>query len=223
MLVNWIENTPEMFDARYFAYASISALLVVSPGASMAVVMEAAVSAGRAAALFTVLGINIANASLGLASALGMSLVFHQWPWAMHVIRVGGAVYLSYLGIRKLWELWRDRAAAPSAGAAKPLTPEHLSSGGRVVRGVATNLLNPSVVIFYMTFLPQFVGPQDSFFARFLLLAATHVSMSLVWLSIWALALGALAGVFSRPFVRRTLDGLTGAILTGLGARLLAS
>ena len=83
-----------MFDARYFAFASISALLVISPGASMAVVTEAAVSAGRGAALFTVLGINIANASLGLASALGMSLVFHQWPWAMEAIRIAGALYL---------------------------------------------------------------------------------------------------------------------------------
>jgi threonine/homoserine/homoserine lactone efflux protein len=212
-----------MFDARYVAFASISALLVISPGASMAIVMEAAMSAGRAAALFTVLGANLANASLGLASALGMSLVFHQWPWAMQVIRIGGAAYLLYLGSRKLWQLVTSRAAAPSADAAKPVTLEHLSNGGRVARGVATNLLNPSVVIFYMTFLPQFVGPQDRVFARFLLLVATHVSMSLAWLSIWALALGALAGVFARPTVGRALDGLAGAVLAGLGARLLLS
>ena len=96
-----------------------------------------------------------------------------------------------------------------------------MTSGDRVARGVATNLLNPSVVVFYMTFLPQFVGPQDRFFPRFLLLAATHVSMSSAWLSIWALALGALAGVFARPLVRRTLDGLTGAVLIGLGVKLV--
>ncbi len=211
-----------MFDARYFAYATISALLVISPGATMAVVMEAAVSAGRAAALFTVVGVNIANASLGLASALGMSFVFHHWPWTMQVIRVGGAAYLSFLGIRKLWELWRDRAADPAPSRLEePTDAELMSSGDRVVRGVATNLLNPSVVIFYMMFLPQFVGPQDRFFPRFLLLAATHVTMSATWLSIWALALGALAGVFARPLVRRTLDALTGAILVGLGVRLV--
>ncbi len=211
-----------MFDVRYFTFASISALLVISPGASMAVVMEAVISAGRAAALFTVVGINIANASLGLASALGMSFVFHQWPWAMEVIRVAGAAYLSYLGIRKFWQIWKERGAwpAPSASAA-PVTSEAMSRRGRVGRGILTNLLNPSVVIFYMTFLPQFVGPRDPFFSRFLLLASTHVSMSLVWLSVWALTLGALAAVFARPSVRRVLDGITGAVLVGLGVKLV--
>ena len=72
-----------------------------------------------------------------------------------------------------------------------------------------------------MTFLPQFISPADPFFARFLVLAATHVSMSLVWLSIYAFALGVLAERFARPWVRRTLEGLTGAVLVGFGARLL--
>ena len=72
-----------------------------------------------------------------------------------------------------------------------------------------------------MTFLPQFIGPQDPFFARFLVLAATHVGMSLVWLSFYAFALGVLADRFARPAVRRTLEGVTGALLVGFGARLL--
>lgn len=57
-----------MFDARYGVYATISALLVMSPGASMAVVMEAAFADGRVAALATVIGINLANSALALSS-----------------------------------------------------------------------------------------------------------------------------------------------------------
>jgi threonine/homoserine/homoserine lactone efflux protein len=79
----------------------------------------------------------------------------------------------------------------------------------------------PPVILFYMTFLPQFNGPHDPFFARFLLLAATHVGMSLIWLCCYALALGLLADRFARPSVRRTLEGVTGAILIGLGLRLV--
>ena len=82
-----------MFDARYFAYATISAVLVISPGATMAVVMETAIGEGRLAALYTVLGINIGNSTLALTSALGMSIVFHQWPWTMEAVKVGGAGY----------------------------------------------------------------------------------------------------------------------------------
>jgi threonine/homoserine/homoserine lactone efflux protein len=90
-----------------------------------------------------------------------------------------------------------------------------------VLRGIMTNLLNPPVILFYMTFLPQFIGPRDAFFPRFVLLAATHVSMSIAWLSIYAIALGVLAERMARPLVRRTLEGVTGGVLVFLGVRLL--
>ena len=217
-----------MFDARYFAYATISALLVISPGATMAVVLETVMGEGRLAALFTVVGINIGNSTLALASALGMSVVFHTWPSALNAVKWGGAAYLTYLGLRGIWFAWRGH---PKGGVtAEPhnrkidksrnLRNRGMVSSG-VSRGIITNLLNPPVVLFYMTFLPQFIGPQDPFFARFLVLAATHVGMSLVWLSFYAFALGVLADRFARPAVRRTLEGVTGVLLVGFGARLL--
>jgi threonine/homoserine/homoserine lactone efflux protein len=81
-----------MFDARRVPCATISALLVLSPGAAMAVVMEAVLADGRLAALSTVIGINLASSALALSSALAMSIVFHQWPWALHIVKVGGAI-----------------------------------------------------------------------------------------------------------------------------------
>lgn len=214
-----------MFDARYVAYATISALLVISPGATMAVVMETVMGEGRLAGLLTVVGINIGNSTLALSSALGMSIVFHTWPSTLQAVKIGGAAYLAYLGVRGVWFAWRGRPAGmeqrtqvrdqPAAGAGGDRAAAWLS------RGIVTNLLNPPVVLFYMTFLPQFIGPQDPFFARFLVLAATHVGMSLIWLTCYALALGVLADRFARPAVRRTLEGLTGVVLVGFGVRLL--
>jgi threonine/homoserine/homoserine lactone efflux protein len=204
-----------MFDARYFAFLAFAALLVVSPGATLAVVTESAIGEGRLAALYTVLGVGIGNSSLALASALGMSVVFEQWPSTLQVVRTAGAVYLAYLGLRGLWFAFRPRGA--TGVASRPAS----GSAGPVVRGMTTNLLNPPVILFYMTLLPQFIGPRDPFFARFLVLAATHVAMSLVWLTFYAAALGVLADRLARPLVRRTLEGLTGSVLVGLGARLL--
>jgi len=214
-----------MFDARYFAYATISAVLVISPGATMAVVMETAIGEGRLAALYTVLGINIGNSTLALTSALGMSIVFHQWPWAMQAVKVGGAAYLTYLGLRGLYYAFkgrRDASTKINKSTNHPINqPINKSRNQQMTRGILTNLLNPPVILFYMSFLPQFIGPGDPFFARFLVLAGTHVSMSLVWLSIYAFALGILAERFARPSVRRTLEGVTGTLLVGFGARLL--
>jgi len=215
-----------MFDARYAAFAAISALLVISPGATMAVVLETALAEGRAAALRTIAGIGLANSSLGLASALGMSLLFHQWPIAIQAIQVGGAAYLGYLGLRGLWRAYRGRMAV--VAAAQRETPPATAAGGQVARGLATNLLNPPVVLFYMTFLPQFVGPGDPVLARFALLVATHVGMSVAWLSLYAVALYAvaldlLAERLARPAVRRTLEGLTGLVLIGFAVKLFVS
>ena len=221
-----------MFDVRYFAYATISALLVMSPGATMAVVMETAVEEGRVAALYTVLGVNIGNSTLALSSALGMSFVFTHWPWTLQSVKAAGAAYLTYLGLRALLVAWRGpkEAAgaagnAPEAGPAEPWrtppgshTPRRMAG---ILRGITTNLLNPPVILFYMTFLPQFIGPQDPFFRRFVVLAGTHVSMSLIWLSMYAVALGVLSERMARPVVRRTLEAVTGVMLVGFGVRLL--
>jgi threonine/homoserine/homoserine lactone efflux protein len=222
-----------VFDARYFAYATISAVLVMSPGATMAVVMETAIGEGRVAAMYTVLGVNIGNSTLALSSALGMSFVFTHWPWTLPLVKAAGAAYLTYLGLRGLWFAFRPRGAGGPAVSGRSgrvagegtertgMDGGQISRRAAVGRGVTTNLLNPPVILFYMTFLPQFIGPEDPFFGRFLVLAATHVSMSLVWLSIYAAALGVLAERMARPRVRRALEALTGTLLVGLGVRLL--
>ena len=86
-------------------------------------------------------------------------------------------------------------------------------SAGFVVRGLLTNLLNPPVILFYMTAVPQFIGPQDPYLARALMLGATHVAMSVVWQGSCGMAVGVAAEHLRRPAVRRTLEGITGAIL----------
>ncbi len=210
-----------MFDARYFAFATIAALLVMSPGATMVVVMEAAIGEGRLSALYTVLGVGLGNSTLALLSALGMSVVFARWPSTLQAVKAAGAVYLAYLGLRSLWLAFRPRREAQDSVSPGPGTGRRSRRHGAVVRGIMTNLLNPPVILFYMTLLPQFIGPRDPFFKRFVVLAATHVSMSLVWLSIYAVALGVLAERMARPLVRRAFECVTGIVLVGFGVRLL--
>ncbi|HSP90567.1 MAG TPA: LysE family transporter [Vicinamibacterales bacterium] len=222
-----------MFDARYAAFAALSALLVISPGATLAVVVETALGYGRRAALLTVLGVGLANGALASAAALGLSVLVDRWPSSLGVVRVAGGAYLAYLGARGLWRALspaRRPAAAsePGPGAGADSAPRR-SAGNEtgpgpvsfVARGVLTNLLNPPVLLFYMTVVPQFIGPQDAYLARAAVLGATHVAMSVVWQGSCGLAVGMAAEHMRRPAVRRALEGVTGAVLVLLGARLL--
>ena len=217
-----------MFDARYFAFVTIAAILVLSPGATMAVVLQMAVERGRAAALETVAGVAVGNSTLALASAVGMAALFARLPWALEAVKVGGAIFLAYLGGRGLWRAWRAVGPAnPRRGAApgEALRVPARAPGANwepLRRGIATNLLNPSVVVFYMTLLPQFIGPRDPFLTRFLVLAVTHVVMALLWLTVYTLAIGTFVEHMSRPGVRRAMESLTGLVLLGFGVRLLA-
>ena len=89
-----------------------------------------------------------------------------------------------------------------------------------LVQGLLSNLLNPKVALFHLTLLPQFIRPGDPVLARSLLLAGIHVVVGLVWLSIYTYFLGRLGAMLRRPRVRRVLQGVTGALLIGFGARL---
>ena len=214
-----------MFDARYVAFVALSALLVISPGATLAVVVETALGHGRRAALLTVAGVGLGNATLAAAAAFGLSALVGHWPSALEAIRLAGGIYLGYLGVRGTW-----RALAPSRRMAETemgtVPVSRIEKGtvpmSFVARGALTNILNPPVILFYLTMVPQFIGPQDPYLARALVLGATHVAMSIIWQGSCGLAVGMAAEHMRRPAVRRALEGLTGAILIVLGARLLA-
>ena len=216
-----------MFDARYAAFAALSALLVISPGVTLAVVVETALGYGRRAALLTVVGVGLANAALAAAAALGLSALIELWPSSLHAVRVAGGAYLAYLGARGLWRSLfptRRTAGTEMVPGTIPTVADGLNVPGSisfVARGVLTNLLNPPVLIFYMTVVPQFIGPQDAYLARALVLGATHVAMSVVWQGACGVAVGVAAEHMRRPAVRRALEGATGAVLVALGARLL--
>ena len=88
------------------------------------------------------------------------------------------------------------------------------------VEGLLTNVLNPKVAIFYLAMLPQFVTAEHPVLARSLLLAGIHAGQGLVWLSLVAVLMGRSRGLMRSLRVQRTLQGLAGAALIGLGARL---
>ena len=201
-----------MIPPGLIAAAVVLALLTVSPGADMALVAKVTLQRGRSAAFVTTLGISSGLFVHATASALGLSVILATSADAFTVVKLAGAVYLAYLGVRSL------RASFAPTGPDVPAWPSH--AAGPFLQGLLSNVLNPKVAVFYLTFLPQFVDPRGNVLAQSVFLAAVHAVMGVVWLTAYAYVLGRLARAMTGGTLRRALERVTGVVLVGLGLRL---
>ncbi|HYR93916.1 MAG TPA: LysE family translocator [Methylomirabilota bacterium] len=199
-------------DPRFLAGLGVLALLTISPGQDMALIAKMTLERGRRAALVTSLGICSGLLVHATASALGLSVILATSAEAFTIVKLAGAAYLAYLGLRSLRDSFRTEVLAESAPRRRFATP--------YVQGLLNNVLNPKVAIFYLTFLPQFIDPAGDVLAQSLLFAVAHAVMGIVWLSAYAYVLARLSRLFARSGVRRWLERVTGVVLVGLGLRL---
>jgi RhtB (resistance to homoserine/threonine) family protein len=198
-------------DPPFLAGVAVLALLTISPGADMALVAKVTLERGRRAALLATLGICSGTLVHATASALGLSVILATSADAFTVVKLVGAAYLAYLGVQALRSSFRHDAAA-AAAPRRGTTP--------YLQGLLTNVLNPKVAVFYLTFLPQFMSPGDNVLVRSLAFALAHSVMGILWLSAYAYVLSRISLVLGRSGVRRWLERVTGGVLIGLGARL---
>jgi len=200
---------------QLIAFVAVAAVLTITPGADMALIMRQVLASGRRAAFTTSLGIGVGCLIHATASALGLAYILARSAVAFDVLKYAGGAYLIYLGMTAL----RDAAW----GMREPESTPRMRHGSDFSIGLLTNLLNPKVAVFYLTFLPQFVSPTRSIVAQSLFLATIHVAMGIAWLTLYARFIDSMAAAFASSRVRRRLEALTGVVLIGMGVRLAAA
>jgi RhtB (resistance to homoserine/threonine) family protein len=198
-------------DTRFVAGLAVLALLTISPGADMALIAKVTIERGRRAAFVTSLGICTGLFVHATASALGLSVILATSAEAFTAVKFVGAVYLAYLGVRSIRDSFEHRSVA---------VPRSARRGASYAQGLLSNVLNPKVAVFYLTFLPQFIDPSGNVLGQSLLFAVAHSVLGILWLALYAYVLARLSVFFARAGVRRWLERITGAVLIGLGVRL---
>jgi len=202
-------------------FIGIAALLTIMPGADMALVARSSLLDGRRPAFFTTLGICVGLCVHATASALGLSAILRVSALAYTIVKAVGAGYLIFLGVQTLRGIGKRACGEGNGETPGPDVDAERSLLVRSFRqGILTNVFNPKVAIFYLTFLPQFIAPGDPVLLKSLGLAGIHIGMGLVWLTLYALFLSGFRGVLNRPKVRAWLEGVTGGVLVLLGLRL---
>ncbi|MDA2804627.1 LysE family translocator [Nocardiopsis suaedae] len=210
---------PDAFSAAA-AFAVPAALVTVAPGADTALVLRAALLGGGRSAAATAAGVAAGLVAWGTASALGAAALLASLPAAYLALRVGGAAYLLLLGARMVWTALRaPRGPAASGGDG----PGAADGRGGFVRGLATNLLNPKIGVFYLALLPQFAVDGVAPAVLGGALALVHAAMALGWLGILGAAAGRARRVLARPGAVRGVEAVTGSALVVMGAALAAT
>ncbi|MBI3521806.1 MAG: LysE family translocator [Chloroflexi bacterium] len=209
-------------DGQLATFVVLSAILTVLPGTDMALVAKTTLLQGRKAAFATSLGICAGLPVHATASAIGLSAILATSAEAFTAVKVLGALYLGYIGVRSILDSRHSTRGTTQmegtaeAMSARALAPRRLR--GAFTQGFLSNVLNPKVAIFYLTFLPQFMHPGDDILLKSLAFAGIHVALGLPWLTAYSYALDRLARAVSGA--RRWLERASGVLLIGLGIRL---
>jgi threonine/homoserine/homoserine lactone efflux protein len=193
------------------AFFAAASLLTIGPGLDTALVLRTAAIAGPRRAALAGLGVAVGCFGWAILVALGLGALLAASQVAYTTLRWIGAAYLVWVGYKMLRH--PRRSFVPEAGR---------NEGKRVAftTGLLTNLLNPKVGVFYVSFLPQFVPPGVSVAPYILLLGAIHAVLGLIWFSCLIIATRPLARVLERPSVVQTCDRLTGGMFVAFGVGL---
>jgi threonine/homoserine/homoserine lactone efflux protein len=198
------------------AFIAAASILTLTPGVDTAMVLRSATSGGPRPAAYAAVGIALGCLVWGAAVSVGLGALLAASRVAFALVKWAGAAYLLYLGVKLIL---RPRTSLDASEVGSP----NLDPWQSLRQGLLTNLLNPKVGVFYITFLPQFipVGMGVALFS--FLLATIHVLLSVVWFAVLIAATVPMGRLLRQPRIVRLLDRVTGGVFIAFGAKLALS
>jgi threonine/homoserine/homoserine lactone efflux protein len=197
------------------AFALATFLLAITPGPDMTLWMSRTIRDGRVIGMMTLLGTNLGIGIHTLLVAFGVSALVVASPVAFLVLKTGGAGYLLWLAIQAL----RNRSVL----AVKTTGKTNASMGKAFLNGLWVNLLNPKVIIFFMTFLPQFVSVKDPHVTgKLIFLGVLSIFIALPIAIVVVLGANGLADWLKRkPQVMRVVDYVFAGVFSVFAVKIL--
>lgn len=199
------------------AFVAAASVLTITPGVDTAMVLRSSAAQGPRAGVAAAFGICGGLFVWGAGAAFGLTALLAASTLAFTAVKWAGAACLVYLGVKLIAQ---PRTAldptAPSGGDAA----RRGGAADALRRGFLTNILNPKVGVFYVTFLPQFIPHGVNVAAFSLLLATIHGLLALAWFALLIALTVPLGRFLARPRVVKALDRLTGGVFLAFGAKL---
>ncbi len=208
----------EMFNFNILLMFVVSSFfLCVTPGPATLYVLSRSVGQGRAAGVYSALGLAMGNLFHAAAAGLGLSIVLVYSPVAFFCVKIFGACYLLYLGILMLFS---------EENALRPATVSKNSIAGEIFRqGFMIEILNPNAALFFLSFLPQFVDSSKGSPALQLFVLGCIFLFTALPVDLFIAFMGGRVATYLMhyPMMGRVQHWLTSTVLIGLGLRLAFS
>jgi len=200
---------------QILAFTVVAFLLVASPGPNGILIAKTVPTSGKSAGYANILGFFVAMHIHGALSILGISLILLKSAEAFFVLKIIGAIYLCWIGIKALLS-----AAKPAVQQTVQPARTKQNLVRAFVEGFLANLLNPKVSMFYLAAFPQFVSISDGAVSSAFLLVFIHAMINVLWFGIIVLLFSKLVGAASNIRFQRWLKLITGTIFIGFGAKM---
>ncbi len=203
--------------AQTLAFLATAIVLTATPGPDNLMVLSMGMSRGRRAGIAFGLGCALGCLSHTLLAVIGVSALVAASPVAFTLLKVAGGVYLVWMGV----QAWRHAGAVRVGGEAADTTPLRQL----FLKGLVANAINPKVVLFFLSFLPQFVvASQGQVEWQLGLLGLLFTAQAVVLFGLLGYFSGSVgAGLNRRPSAGLWLDRLAGTVFIGLGVRMMTS
>ncbi|KGJ82769.1 LysE family translocator (plasmid) [Priestia megaterium] len=198
---------------NFYLFVITCVFLIILPGPDTAIMTKNTLTVGKQGGFKTMIGICCALSIHTLTAIVGLSAIIAKSALLFSIFKYIGAVYLIYLGIKSLWTL-RNQETTETVVKIK------YKNTSSFKQGFLTNLLNPKIAVFFLTFLPQFVNPGSHTFMPFLILGMTYIVLTIVWYLFYIYLLNQISAFMKKPKTQKAIEGITGTILIGFGIKL---
>ncbi|WP_339781523.1 LysE family translocator [uncultured Thalassospira sp.] len=190
-------------------YLLACAIVLAIPGPTIMLVVSYALGKGRQTAWATVPGVALGDLTAMTVSLMGAGALLATSAAAFSALKLVGAVYLVYLGVK----MWREKPhQLEDSDEAQRTRPSRMFLHAYVVTA-----LNPKGIIFFIAFVPQFIIPHQPALPQFAILIATFVSLATVNILLWALAAGTMREKFRSPRAMQLMGRAGGSVLIAAG------
>lgn len=190
--------------------------LIILPGPDTAIVTKNTLICRKIGGIKTSLGIVCALIIHTLAAVLGLSAIIVKSAVLFSIFKYAGAAYLIYLGVKILWSLMK-KDEVPEI---QVNTKNEMENRSCFKQGFLTDILNPKVALFFLSFFPQFVESGSDTFFPFLLMGITFTVLSAIWLLIYIYLINQIGSFMKNRVVKNIIEGITGTIIIGFGIKL---